>query len=141
MTLEFMGRQVKDDWKYSKCGKYNYFYAHKTGMMKRTTCWDPRCKAPKESVKVCSMTHRITEITEQVKKAMQKQEELDKLVKEHAQLRQQLTTKESAGTNVGAVAVEKVQVTGNQLANLQGPNAGANGSGARHIHMVRRDKI
>ena len=131
MALELMERQVKDDWKCSKCGKYNYFYAHKMGMTKRTTCWDPRCKAPKESVKVGSMTDRITEITEQVKKAMHKQEELHEIVQEiHiAQLRQQLAAKESAGTNLGAVAVEKVQVTKNQLANLQGPNAGANGSG------------
>jgi hypothetical protein len=129
MALELMERQVKDDWKCSKCGKYNYFYAHKTGMKKRTTCWDPRWKAPKDSVKEGSMKDRITEITEQVKKSMQKQEELDELAKKVDQLRQQLTTKESADTNVGALAVEKVQVTGNQLANLQGPNAGANGSG------------
>jgi hypothetical protein len=33
------------------------------------------------------MKDRITEITEQVKKAMQKQEELDELAKEVAQLR------------------------------------------------------
>jgi len=140
MALELMERQVKDDWKCSKCGKYNYFYAHKTGMKKRTTCWDARCKEPKESVKVGSMTDRISEITEQVKKAMQKQEELDKLVKEHVQLRQQLTAKESAGTNVGAVAVEKVQVTGNQLVNLQLHNGdtyeGEFLNGKKHGHGI-----
>jgi hypothetical protein len=86
MVIEVMERKVKDDWKYSKCNKYNYFYAHKTGMKKRTTCWDPRCKAPKESIKVGSMKGRITEFTDQVKKAMQKQEELDELVKEVVQL-------------------------------------------------------
>ena len=50
------------------------------------------------------MTDRISEITEQVKKAMQKQEELDELAKKVDQLRQQLTAKESAGTNVGVLA-------------------------------------
>ena len=40
-----------------------------------------------------------------------------------------MTTKDSAGTNVGVLVVEKVQATGNQLPNLQGPNAGSNGSG------------
>ncbi len=87
-------------------------------MKKRTTCWDPRCKAPKESVKVGPAL-------------IKRQDEI-------AQLKRQLAAKESAGTNLEAFAVEghrmtgneveKVQETRDQLANLQGPNAGANGS-------------
>ena len=140
-------------WTCGQCLKRNWRYISKDSTVERTNCF--HCRAPKNpsTSKPAKDSKPVKEagamgMTAMGPRTQTHMEEIAKLValmkkahaqdNEIAQLKRQLAAKESSGTNLGAFAVEghrmtgneveKVQETRNQLANLQGPNAKANGS-------------